>query len=250
MRMFAPALVTLVCLPLHAAAQTTAPSIQSERAFVAIHLGGQAGSTDASDQFSFAQYDETATVGVTQAHGGGGLLNVEGGVRVIGPLFAGVAFSRASTAIDTRVEASIPNPLEFDRPRTAQLTPSDLDHSATGVHLFARYTQPLNARVQIGVSAGPTFYNASPAVVSGIAFQEGVAPFSSVTLTSVSVRKESETITTLNVGANVTVGVTSRIGVDGFFRYARGTWDVPGQGGPVEVKVGGTQVGVGARFGF
>lgn len=239
----------LAMLPAAAGAQTSPSAPNGDRAFLAIHAGAQSGSADLTDGFTFSQYDETASVNLRQSYGGNPIVNIEGGVRVFGQIFAGAAFTTGSHTIDTVVDASIPSPLFFDRPRTASLTAAQ-DHKETAIHLFARYVIPVNEKVDVGISAGPSFISVSHQLVTNIAFQEGSAPFTSVTLTGVTAREVSETVVAANVGANVTVRLTDLIGVDGFFRYAKGAKDVAAAGGSVDIKGGGTQFGIGVRLGF
>jgi Outer membrane protein beta-barrel domain len=219
--------------------------------FFAVHIGGQAGSTDLVDRFSFEVYQEQATVDVDQHYGGGLLFNIEGGVRVYPSVFLGLAITRMGNEIDTVVNASIPHPLLFDRPRTAEpLTDTSAEHGETGFHIFGRYVVPVTPALEIGVSAGPSFYRVSHDIVTDVQFQEGAAPFSTVTLTGLTVEDESATIVTFGFGANATYRVTDQVGVDGFFRYARGSGDVAGRSGDVEIDAGGAQFGVGVKFGF
>jgi opacity protein-like surface antigen len=255
MRMTWCAGLALTLLPALASAQATpAPATAAvpARGFVALHFGAQSGESELVDGFSFPQYDETAAVAVRQSIGGGGLINFEGGARVYGRWYAGLAISRTSNNIETTVDASIPNPLVFDQPRRADpLTNEALKHSETGYHLFARYVFPVNDQFEIGVSAGPSFISVTHDVVTGISFQEGSAPFTTVTLTGTTQREESETVTAFNFGANATYRITGQFGVDGFFRYAKGSTDVAGAStGTVEISGGGAQFGVGVRYAF
>jgi hypothetical protein len=249
-----PATLALLLLPALASAHTTSAPTSATvpaRGFAAIHFGGQSGSSDLIDGFTFTQYEETASVNIAQSHGGGFLFNIEGGARVYGRIYAGLAITQVSSDIDTVVSASIPHPLVFDQPRSAQLVASGLDHGETGFHLFGRYVFPINDDFEIGVSAGPSFINVSHDVVTGISFQEGGAPFNSVTITGTSQREESETVVAFNFGFNGTYRLTGQWGLDGFFRYARGSADVPGAStNTVEIKAGGAQFGVGVRYGF
>jgi opacity protein-like surface antigen len=250
-RMLWPLVLGTAVLPAAALAQPASPPSPSSgnRAFVAIHVGAQTGSSDLTDGFTFPQYDETATVSLRQSYGGNPIFNIEGGARVWGQVFAGVAFSMGSTTIDATTDASIPNPIFFDQPRAASMQ-TELDHRERAVHLFARYVVPINEDFEVGISAGPSFINVSHELVTDVTFEEGAAPFTTVTLTGASTRKESKTVTAANIGANVTYRLTPSLGVDGYFRYAKGAKDVTGAGGSVEIKAGGTQIGIGVRYGF
>jgi opacity protein-like surface antigen len=248
-------LVSLILvLPTAAFAQQAStsptPSNASRGAYVAVHVGGQSGSSSSQGTFTFSAYDETATVTNDQDYGGGFLFNIEGGYAFLPRLAAGLAITRTSGDADTRLSATIPHPQLFDRPRSATFDGSDATHGETGYHLFVSYLVPVSERFDMRVFAGPSIYRVSHDLVSAIAFTE-TSPFTSVTITSATVDERTKTVGAFHVGAGGTYHVTDRFGVDGFFRFARRTVDLPSvASGTTEVKVGGPQFGVGARIGF
>lgn len=232
------------------ASTTSSPSSASGGAYVAVHVGGQAGSSSSQSAFTFSAYDETASVTTDQDYGGGFLFNIEGGYAFHPRLAAGLAITRVSGDGDTNVSASIPHPQLFDRPRTATFDVSDATHSEIGYHIFVSYLLPVSGSFDMRVFAGPSIYRVSHDLVSAIAFTE-TSPFTSVTITGATVEERTKTVGAFHVGAGGTYRVTDRFGVDGFFRFARRTVDLPGvTSGTTEVKVGGAQLGVGVRIGF
>jgi opacity protein-like surface antigen len=248
-------LVSLILLlPAAAVAQqastSTAPSSASTRGYVAVHVGGQAGSSSSQDTFTFSAYDETATVMNDQDYGGGFLFNIEGGYAFVPHVAAGLAITRASSDANTRLSATIPHPQLFDRPRTATFDGSDTTHSETGYHFFVSYLIPASERFDVRVFAGPSIFRVSHDLVSAITFTE-TSPFTSVTITGATVDERTKTVGAFHVGAGGTYRITDRLGVDGFFRFARRTVDLPNvSGGTTELKIGGAQLGVGARIAF
>jgi opacity protein-like surface antigen len=244
----------ILLLPAAALAQqpstSTAPSSTPTRGYVAVHVGGQAGSSSSQDTFTFSAYDETATVTNDQDYGGGFLFNIEGGYAFLPRVAAGLAITRTSDTAETRLSATIPHPQVFDRPRTATFNDSDATHSEVCYHLFVSYLVPVRERVDVRVFAGPSIYRVSHDLVSAITFTES-SPFTSVTLTGATLDERTKTVGAFHVGAGGTYRMTDRLGVDGFFRFARRTVDLPNvTGGTTEVKVGGAQLGVGVRIGF
>jgi opacity protein-like surface antigen len=234
-----------------APASTPSPSSPSgSKAFVAVHFGGQAGSSSLRDVFTFTQYDETATVTTEQDYGGGVLFNLEGGYKFGARLAAGVAFTRTGGNADSNVSASIPHPQVFDAPRTATFDTADTNHSERAAHFFLAYLFPVNDSVEMRVFAGPSVINVHHDLVSAVAFTE-TAPFTSVSITGTTNTEVSKTVGAFHFGLGGTYAVTDRLGVDGFFRFARRTVDIPGvSSGNVEIKAGGAQFGVGLRVGF
>jgi len=225
-------------------------SSPATKGFAAVHIGGQAGTSDLVDTFTFTVYDEVASVSTDQEYGGDFLFNVEGGYQILDRLSVGLAITRTSGEISAPLTASIPHPRIFDAPRTATLDVADANHSETGFHFFASYLFPVTPMIDVRVFAGPSVYNVSHDLVSAIEFEEA-EPFTSVTLTGTTLDERSETVAAFHVGAGATYHLTDRFGIDGFFRYARRTVDVAAvQSGEVEIKVGGAQLGVGVRVGF
>lgn len=231
-------------------AASTPSSSSESKAFVAVHFGGQAGSSSLRDVFTFTQYDETASVTTDQDYGGGVLFNIEGGVKFGARWAAGAAFTRTGGNADSRVTASIPHPQIFDAPRTATFDTGDTNHSERAVHFFVAYLFPLSDAFEMRVFAGPSVINVHHDLVSAVNFTE-TAPFTSVTINGTTSQEESKTVGAFNVGLGGTYLVTDRVGIDGFFRFARRTVDLPGvSGGTTEIKAGGAQFGVGLRVGF
>jgi hypothetical protein len=217
---------------------------------VAVHVGGQPGSSSLQDTFTFSAYDETASVTTDQEYGGSFLFNVEASYAFLPRLAAGLAITRSSGDADASVSASIPNPQVFDRPRSATFTGADATHGETGYHFFVSYLFPASSRLDVRAFAGPSIFRVSHDLVSAVTFTES-APFTSVTITGATVGERTKTVAAFHVGAGVTYRVTDRFGLDGFLRFTRRTVDLPGTGtGTTEVKVGGPQLGVGARIGF
>jgi opacity protein-like surface antigen len=232
------------------AASTPSSSSSESKAFVAVHFGGQAGSSSLRDVFTFTQYDETATVTTDQDYGGGVLFNIEGGYKFGARWAAGVAFTRTGGNADSNITASIPHPQIFDAPRTATFDTADTNHSERAAHFFIAYLFPVNDSFEARVFAGPSVINVHHDLVSAVSFTEA-APFTSVTINGTTNDEASKTVGAFHFGVGGTYAVTDRFGVDGFFRFARRTVDLPGVGsGTAEIKAGGAQFGVGLRVGF
>ena len=174
-----PATLALLLLPALASAQTTpAPTSATvpARGFVAIHFGGQTGSSDLDDGFTFPQYDETASVNLAQSHGGGFLFNIEGGARVYGRIYAGLAFTPVSSDIDAivRRQHSSPARLRSAAQRRAALQ-SDWTMAKRASTCSRATSSRSTTNFEIGVSVGPSFISVSHDVVTGITFQEGAS---------------------------------------------------------------------------
>jgi hypothetical protein len=248
-QLYAQAPAAPAAQPAPASTPSSSPSTGS-KAFVAVHFGGQAGSSSLRDVFTFTQYDETATVTTDQDYGGGVLFNIEGGYKFGARWAAGVAFTRTGGNADSRVTASIPHPQIFDAPRSATFDTADTNHSERAAHFFLAYLFPVSESFEMRVFAGPSVINVHHDLVAAVNFTEA-APFNSVTITGTTNQEASKTVGAFHVGLGGTYVLTDRFGVDGFFRFARRTVDLPGvASGSTEIKAGGAQFGVGLRIGF
>jgi hypothetical protein len=138
------------------------------------------------------------------------------------------------------VTSSIPDPIFFDKPATVRSSATGLRHTEVGTHIKIVYFIPVNEKLEVAISGGPSFIKVSHAVPS----VSVATNTQNVTLTS---PEESGTATGVNVGGDVNYLVTSRYGVGGFIRYAGGSVDLPSVPG---LKVGGVQVGGGLRIRF
>jgi hypothetical protein len=208
-------------------------------AFINVGVGAQPQRRTLAATSSFPLYDEIATIAATQQIRSGAFFEVSGGYRVA-PRFAVAAgfssFGRPGTGTLT---ASIPDPIFYDRPATSSRDLGDLKHTERGIHVQALYFLPVSPKIDLALSAGPSFIRVSqqlPAMT--------VAADQSVT---VGTTTESGTAKGFNAGLQTNYMFAPRYGVGFFVGYAGGSVDLPGAAG---VKAGGVRTGVAlqARF--
>ena len=235
------------------AVQAAAQGVQvvpwTDRVFVSINGGAQTTAHKTEVRGSFPLYGEVATfdseVGVEQSS----MFDIMGGYRFWQHLAVGVGYSSYSTTSSATVEASIPDPLFFDRLHADSSTVGGLGHSEDAVYLSFYWLMPMTNRVEIGVFTGPTFFSLSKDLPANVNVQTGETTISSTTTSSIS---ES------GVGGHFGVDLRYRIASDlgalrsiaagVMARYAAGSVTANVQGG--QIDVGGFQIGVGLRFGF
>lgn len=217
----------------------------TDRGFVNVDVGWQTNSHDVTDGFTFSIYDEPATVTTEREVKGGVLFDVRGGVKVWSNLAVGLGYTHFGDDTPTVVLGQIPHPILFDRPRSL-VGEADLKHSENVIHIQATYFFPITELFDVSVFAGPSFFSVSQEFVTAITVQE-TAPFSTVSLASVTVTPEDDTAVGINLGADATYRFTKNVGVGGFLRYAgaKATFD-----NDAELDVGGFQLGVGLRLRF
>ena len=101
----------------------------TDKGYVAVSGGAQVGSDDLNTSSTFTIYDESASVSSAQKVKGGGFFDIGGAYRVWGRnLLAGINYSHTASDTDVSVNASIPDPRVFDRPRTVSASQSGAKH--------------------------------------------------------------------------------------------------------------------------
>jgi hypothetical protein len=209
-----------------------------ETGFVAVYGGAQPQRHTLTATQTQSIYEETATVTSTQRIRNGGLLEFGGGYRVRGALAIGARFSMFGRPGTSTVEASVPNPIFFDRPTTVQLEGADLAHRERGIHLNAIWLVPVNDKFDVALSAGPSFIHVSQELTSSITVDPSLALLKTT---------ETGNAVGVNVGVDGNYRITPRYAVGLFIHYAAGSVDLPSA---TDVKVGGTQVGLGFHVRF
>lgn len=235
--------ILALCLcvaPQMAAAQTMQ---WTDKGYISVNVGAQAGSHDISESGSFALYEETATFSSTAKVKGGGMFDIGAAYRVWGKnLLAGVTISRVSSKSDGSLKASVPDTLITDRLREVEKSFTGLKHGETAVHLDAIWMMPVANKIDIGISAGPTIFSVKQDTIPSLTITE---PGPTVTT---AVASTSKTTVGFNAGVDVQYMLRKKWGVGGVARYAVGSVSLPGAS--KKLTVGGFQIGAGARFRF
>lgn len=212
----------------------------TDRGFVAVDGGVQSGTHDFTTSSSFLLYDETATVTTEQQTKGGGFFDVRGGFRVWRNLAIGAGFSSTQSKGDIVVTGRIPSPIVTDQFRDVRVTQADAKHTESALHVSGTWMVPVTDKVDVGFSAGPSFFFVKQETVPGLQIGEP-GPSAVVML-----EEQSETAVGYHVGLDVRYMVSKNVGIGGLARYTSA--EVGLSQGPL--KVGGAQVGGGLRIRF
>ena len=217
-----------------------APAQTTKNIFVDVNAGVQVASRTFVVEATPIVYNETAILSTTHKVGSGGLFDISGGYRVWRDLSVGLGFSYASGSAEADMTAGVPHPLFHDQ-RVETKATVDAKHSEKTFHLQAMWTTPVTDKMDASFSFGPSFINASQELVNNITVEAGTQNATPLTET------QSDTANGFNIGADISYLLNPRYGVGGFIRYVGGSVDLPS----VEnLKVGGFQIGGGARFRF
>jgi hypothetical protein len=215
----------------------------TDKAFVNVTVGGQAGSHTVATSATFDLYDEQGTLSSSQKVKGGGLFDVSGGYKVRKNLAAGIGFSRMASKADAAITASVPDPRVFDQLRAVSATAPGMKHSENAIHLFGTYMMPVTDKIDVGFSAGPSIFMVKQTLPTGLTVTEPGPAVSQITT-----EKSSKTTAGVNIGVDVTYLVSKRWGVGGLARYTWGSVDL--KNATDKLTVGGFQIGAGVRLRF
>jgi hypothetical protein len=222
------------------------------RGYVNLNYGMQVKSTSlVTATETFTVYEEQGKLTSAQEiDSQSPFLDFGGGFRLFGNFGLGFACSRLSTEGSAVVTATVPSPLVYDQPRTANSTATGLEHVEQGYHFQAIWMLPITDKFDVVFSAGPTLFQLSQGVVSTPKVSEVGPPYTAVNMTTSTVTVSDSQIG-FNVGADLTYRFANNFGVGAMVRYAAATVSLTPEGGPaLDVKVGGFQLGGGLRVRF
>jgi hypothetical protein len=222
-----------------------------DRGYVNLNLLIQTAPGDTDMNGTFELYEETGTFRAPWDLSGGPAFDLSGGWKVWRNLAVGFGFSHFSDSAPVVVTAQIPDPLVFDQFHERSIAAGDLDHSQTGWHLSGVWVWPVTDKIDVALSAGPSFFRVKADTIIGI----DVVP-NTVEPTGVALASESDTGVGGHFGVDVTYLLwpkvaklpgTPSIGAGVLLRYAGASVELPSL---PSLDVGGFQAGVGVRVRF
>ena len=239
-----PLLAVLACtmLPAAVGAQTGG--------WVSFNAGTQATATDFRTNVVFAELHEDADFNGGYAVGTGTVFDGGAGVRLANGLGFGVAISRFNRLDPVSIDARVPHPFFFNRPRSFTGSEPDLERLETAVHVEVRWSERLGDAVELAVFGGPTLFNVRQDLVTAIGYDHAY-PYDEASLSSATKTTTSASAIGFHAGADVGFYFSEVVGLGGLIRYSGGSVELGGEGeGTVPVNVGGFHVGGGLRLRF
>lgn len=185
------------------------------------------------------RYDTSYTVG------GGPSIEVAAGFTLWRRLGLRVGLGRFSTVTNANVQASVPHPFFFGKPRSVSGAASGLkrEELALGLHLGGLF--PLGARAMVTVFAGPTWFQVKQGVVTDFTYTDSY-PYDTAAFGTTVTSDKSGSVIGFGGGAGLSYFFTKAIGLAVSAQYAQGDVALPGAGGTTpSVKAGGLKAGFG-----
>ncbi len=238
----AAALGGALTLPVTAAGQTGG--------WVAFNGATQATATTFTDNVGFIEFHEDADFDADYAVGTGAVFDGGAGVRLANGIGFGVAVSRFERLDPVSLDARIPHPFFFDRPRSLTGSEPDLTRLETAVHVEVRWFESVSDTVELAVFGGPTLFNVRQDLVTAIGYDHAY-PYDEASLASATTAPASASTIGFHAGADIGFFFSETVGLGALIRYSGGSVDLPGEGeAMVPVDTGGFHIGGGLRLRF
>jgi hypothetical protein len=215
----------------------------TDKGFASVTFGAQAPSRHLDTVTTFDIYGETATQSASQTVGGGAFFDIGGGYKVWKNLAAGISFTFIGSSTDLQVQASIPDPTFFDRPRPVTATLNNATHRQNAINFTGTWMMPVTDKIDVGFQFGPTIFLVSQQVPGTLQIAEP-----GPTVTSATLVKDNHTSVGVHFGIDGTYLITPKFGAGVLVRYSVGSADIVGA--TDGLTLGGFQIGVGARARF
>jgi len=223
-----------------------------DRIFIAIGFGVESGSSDMADTKTYTLYDEPATTSTSTSWTSGSIFGGGLDIRLIKNFTVGVHYHQETNTTDAAITGTAPHPVFFNRPRNFEATAGGLYRRENAVHLTLGWVVPINSKVDVLVTGGPSFFRLEQDVVSDVSVAE-TGNFTTV-VAQPTISTQSRSVTGYNAGVDASYLLWQndnvRLGAGGFMRFTGATTDVFMLTNNVETKVGGLQFGFGGRIRF
>jgi Outer membrane protein beta-barrel domain len=227
----------------------------ADRGYLNIGFGVESGSSSLTDTQNITIYEEAGTITSSTTWTSGSLIDAGFGVRVWRNMTVGLAYHQEENDTDSAVTGSIPSPIFFNQPR--QLNEAVvLERKEKALHLVLGWVLPINEKLDVLVSGGPSFFRLEQDSVEpfdSTDVREGGSPFTTVTV-DIDRITQKKSLVGFNVGVDATYIFWSnddiRIGGGGFVRFTQASGDIQLLSAEQSTDVGGVQFGFGARVRF
>ncbi len=222
----------------------------SGRVRLVFNGGAQVAPGSFGQRFTLTRNVEAAPVTTDLSLATGGVFEAGARLRVNRRLSIGVVGFVASATGSGTLDAKLPHPFYFNRPRDVSGDLTGLAHKERGVHVELAVPLRVSARAELILLGGPSYFTVEQALVTDLTYADSY-PYDTATLGDTTSTVAKKNGAGFHVGVELTRQVSRSARVALLGRYARGTVTLSAaRGNESEVHAGGVQVGVGLRFLF
>jgi hypothetical protein len=151
--------------------------------------------------------------------------------------------------VDATYEESLPHPLYFNEPRSAEGDVTGLSYDEKAFHLDAVYSRDFSS-LTVDVFGGPTFFFTTTEVLGDVRTTSSY-PFDEVVVSGTDTVELEDNPMGFNAGGALTFRLNDTVGLAVQARYSLGTVRIQREGGDeIELDAGGFRVGGGIRISF
>ena len=220
------------------------------RGLISLNATDQRTSTAFTGTTIFSQNAEAGSITTNYSGRHPIVVDIAGAQRVWHALAIAVAGTWTSQMGNADVSAGIPHPFKFDAPRNVSGVTSGLKRREVALHFDPALLLPMGGSTNLMVFGGPSYFRVNQSLVTGITATEAY-PYDTATFADATSEASTRSRIGFNAGFDITVGFSQHVGVGALARYSRAPLIfTAGDGGDVEVKAGGLQIGGGLRFRF
>ncbi len=249
-----PALAQLVPIPVPRPDQATAPPPSPSapstpaprtRGYLAFGGGYQATQNNFSNGATKRINAEDGRYDTSYAVSAGPSIEVAAGITLWRPLGLRVGVGSFSTGTDASVQASVPHPFFFSKPRSVSGSATAMKREELALSLHVGGLFPLGSRAMVTVFAGPTWFKVQQGMVTDFTYTDGY-PYDTAAFGKAVTSNSSGSAIGIGGGAGLGYFFTKAIGLAVSAQFAQGDVSLPGAGGTTQaVKAGGVKAGFG-----
>ena len=238
------------------------PRPEQSRIFIDANFSGTSNSLSGSREFTsrFVKFAEIGSARADYPKPGGKLsplVNLGGSFMLKRFLGIGVSYSRVTYEDAVGVSATIPHPTFFGAPaEDSMASDRTLARVEAATHVFATLALVRGDHLQVRILAGPSFFSYRADMVQDVTYAQVAVPSmpqNAITVDGFTTARAQGSAIGLHAGGDVAYFFSKRFGVGAGVRFSEGevTLDKePLSGRSQQMRVGGTEVFLGARVRF
>ena len=236
---------------MRAATLNAGARVRLRPAFLNLDVTYRLGGHDLTRSFTaFADtYAEAGRVDSNYGNGSGYQIDVTGSQAVWGQIGVGVGLSFHQRTLTTKVEASVPHPFFFNRPRAGTLDTKTPTGTEVALHIPLVWIPVSGKHVKVLVFGGPSVFRLTQNMVSAVTLSDPY-PHDTVSITGVTTTKLEGNNFGFHAGGDVAYFFSKVVGIGAGGRYSSSTIRFKSDGGTTDGKAGGPQIVTGLRVRF